>query len=1079
MSLPITLTKIIVPRRSYHLLPRPRLLDMLADLLHHRLTLIAAPAGYGKTSLLIDWAATVEFPICWYALDPLDKNVHRFIVHFISSIQQQFSEFGNNSSAVLHSMGQSELNLDHLVSTIVNEIYEHVSEHFAIILDDYHLIEAGEEVNYFINRFGQEMDENCHLVIASRSLLRLPDLPIMVGRSQVMGLGFEELVFSPQEIQALLKRNYNQQVSDMEAGSLARETEGWITGLLLSAETMWKGMADRVRVARVSGVNIYDYLAQQVLDQQHTQVREFLLRTSLLEEFNAQLCQTVFGQPPIGTSWFKLINTVLHHNLFVQPVENGGTWLRYHHLFRDFLQEQLSKEQPREEERLLRKLVDVYSEREEWEKAYSICQRLDDDEVTINLVEQAFTPMARAGLVMILDNWYDALPANALKSRPFLTALFGSIALDLGEADKALIHLNSAESALQSRDESLQLARTLTWKANAYLYLGDYQIALKVVNQALDLAKSKATPHIAHAEALRVKGVLLRRLGQINSAITWLTQSLYEYRAMEDDVNAAIVQESLGMVYMNIGQHSNAINFYQNSLELWREMKNFTRQANLLNNMGVSYHLSGDLIKAKNCLDEALDRAKQGGLVQTEAFTLASLGDLYVDIGFLDAAREQYRLARQLAQQLEFRYLLLYLVLAEAGIMRREGDLTEAELTISATENLAEEGRSSYEASLWALEKGCLLIAQDKPSQAIAYLSTAAQNFNSSGQQIDAARSLLYLAMAHYILKEIDLIKANLSRAAQVTSELESTYPLLAVGRDVQEMLMQLKQESETHQFAISLLNQIEDFDRNLPRLRRQIREQDERTSLSPPVLNVQALGESQVELNGEPVIAPEWSYQRKVRELFFLLLEYPKGLTVEGIGDALWPGGELQMLQKRYNNAVYRVRRSLGKDIISYDQGNGRYQFNWEMDYRFDVESFCTNLEHAQNEQDINLRIGILKDAIEYYRGQYLPKVDGTWAAPIREKLRRAFIEAVLEVAEFYFQDADYEKTLEYCNRIFTEESSQEVAHRLAMRVYAAQGNRSEVVKQYERIKLALQAQFSVSPSRETEVLLEKLMGK
>ena len=122
MSIPITLTKVIVPRRSYHLLPRPRLLDMLTDLLDHRLTLIAAPAGYGKTSLLIDLAASVEYPVCWYALDPLDKNIQRFIAHLIASIQHQFSGFGDNSSAVLHGVGQSDLNLDHLVATIVNEI---------------------------------------------------------------------------------------------------------------------------------------------------------------------------------------------------------------------------------------------------------------------------------------------------------------------------------------------------------------------------------------------------------------------------------------------------------------------------------------------------------------------------------------------------------------------------------------------------------------------------------------------------------------------------------------------------------------------------------------------------------------------------------------------------------------------------------------------------------------------------------------------------------------------------------------------------------------------------------------------
>jgi len=209
MSIPVSLTKIILPRRRYHLLTRQRLLDLLNDLLDYRLTLIAAPAGYGKTSLLIDLADSVEVPVCWLALDPLDKNIYRFLAHFIASIQQQFPSFGVDSSAVLQSAQQSDLNLEHLVTTVVNDVYEHISEHFGIVLDDYHLVDESEEINRFINDFSQEMDENCHLAIASRSLLSLPDLPLMVGRSQVMGLSFDELVFRPEEIKALLQRNYH------------------------------------------------------------------------------------------------------------------------------------------------------------------------------------------------------------------------------------------------------------------------------------------------------------------------------------------------------------------------------------------------------------------------------------------------------------------------------------------------------------------------------------------------------------------------------------------------------------------------------------------------------------------------------------------------------------------------------------------------------------------------------------------------------------------------------------------------------------------------------------------------------
>ncbi len=208
MSITITRTKVILPRRRHDLLSRQRLLSMLDDLLEYRLTLIAAPAGYGKTSLLVDLAHQVEYPVCWLALDPLDKNLIRFINYFIAAIHQQFPEFGGASLSLINNLGGGDIDQAQVLRTIINDLYDHVQEHFALVLDDFYLIDSSLEINQFINRFAQEMDENCHLVIASRSLLSLPDLPLMVGRSQVKGLSFEELAFHPDEIKTLLRNNY-------------------------------------------------------------------------------------------------------------------------------------------------------------------------------------------------------------------------------------------------------------------------------------------------------------------------------------------------------------------------------------------------------------------------------------------------------------------------------------------------------------------------------------------------------------------------------------------------------------------------------------------------------------------------------------------------------------------------------------------------------------------------------------------------------------------------------------------------------------------------------------------------------
>ncbi|MBU0510672.1 MAG: hypothetical protein KJ638_03090 [Chloroflexi bacterium] len=226
MTSTVTRTKIIVPRRRTDLLSRKRLTDLLDDLLDYKLLVIAAPAGYGKTSLLVDWVHQNDLPVCWYALDPLDQDFQRFVNHFIASIAQVFPTFGKQSQAVLQSTTRSELDLNRIMTSIVNDAYEHIKEHFAIVLDDFHAVDSSDEINDFVNRFVEEIDENCHLLIASRTLLSLPNLPLMVGRSMVKGLSYDELAFQADEIQALLKQNYRQTISAEVAAEIERETEG-------------------------------------------------------------------------------------------------------------------------------------------------------------------------------------------------------------------------------------------------------------------------------------------------------------------------------------------------------------------------------------------------------------------------------------------------------------------------------------------------------------------------------------------------------------------------------------------------------------------------------------------------------------------------------------------------------------------------------------------------------------------------------------------------------------------------------------------------------------------------------------
>jgi LuxR family transcriptional regulator, maltose regulon positive regulatory protein len=191
--------------------------------------------------------------------------------------------------AALTSAIQGEFNLDHLTTIIINDAYENISEHFVIVLDDYHLVDGSKPVDQFVSRFIQDVDENGHMFIASRTLLTLPDFPLMVARAQVGGLSFEELAFQSEELQALLLQNYQLSISDQASSELVSQTEGWITGLLLSTQAIQKRFPTVAALRRYLGLGFNEYL-EQVVVQLPSDLQKFLMRPRCWKSLTPALC---------------------------------------------------------------------------------------------------------------------------------------------------------------------------------------------------------------------------------------------------------------------------------------------------------------------------------------------------------------------------------------------------------------------------------------------------------------------------------------------------------------------------------------------------------------------------------------------------------------------------------------------------------------------------------------------------------------------------------------------------------------------------------------------------------------------
>ncbi len=665
----ISQTKVLLPQRRKEILSRPRLLELLSDLLDFRLIIIAAPAGYGKTSLLIDFAHQFDWPVCWLALDPLDNDTHRFLSHFVMSIKRQFPEFGDEAINILKTTPADQLNLEYLISVLTNDIYEKITEHFIVVLDDYHLLSSNGLIDTFLSEFIQRADDNCHIAITSRKLLTLPDLPLMVARAQVGGLSIEELVFQPDEIQKLYNQVFHRNIDLNEASDIATASEGWITGLLLTSPMLRSGLGEPIKVARASGIGLYEYLAQQVLTQQPENIRAFLLNSSILEEFNAEMCQKVIGNAlNQNENWTRLMESIFHNNLFVLPVDDEYKWLRYHHLFRDFLRSMLESQRPQDAEKLRQHLAKYFSERGDWERAFDIYQHLGDIQAIASLIEQVGSVYIAKGKITKLSNLLTLLPSSVISNNPSLLSIQASVIFNQGHIQEGKNLLDKVIEKLGSVENEGDYADNLIRRSAALRILGDYDAAAKDAEKAISLTSEKQGMEPLYSEALRAKGTILFQTGFLKEGLETLNQAIMICEHEKNDEDIARILVEVGAIYERLGQFIEAERSYERSLAYWQSAGDSIWVATILNNLGVLQHSNGEFINSFYNLEKSMKYSQLTGNQRMEGYALASIGDLYKDLDALEEASDAYQKALEIAQQIEDQYLIFYLKISGCQI---------------------------------------------------------------------------------------------------------------------------------------------------------------------------------------------------------------------------------------------------------------------------------------------------------------------------------------------------------------------------------------------------------------------------
>src|SRR5918995_3675736 len=546
---PLVSTRLRPPEARANLVARPRLTAMLQREAGRKLTLVSAPAGFGKTTLLVAWLrsrAPGAGSVAWLSLEEGDNDPARLLSYLVAALRSISGEIGEGVLSSLRSPEPPQLGA--LTAALINEISS-LSTEITLVLDDYHLIDS-EAVHGVVSFLLEHLPPNVHLVISSRVNPPLP-LGRLRARGQMAELRAANLRFTSEEAAAFLGDVMGLALSAGDVVALEGRTEGWIAGLQLAALSMRdrKDVSGFVRAFSGSHRDVLDYLAEEVLERQPESMRKFLLETSILDYLSGSLCDALTGR----SDGQEILERLERDNLFVVALDDERRWYRYHHLFADFLKARLEREGLEHIPELHRRAGSWY-EREGWaSEAVEHALSAGDHDWAADLVERVVGEMWFRGEVLTLLGWLVALPERAKRRRPRLLLEHATVLMWVGRLEgveslvreaERIVEAGSGEGPASSAENTHRryllgyAAAARAWHANLTLEAMGYHAELQmargrlreadgILRRALDFAAERGDGSLpASGEVHVATGELLYEWDDLAAAEDMLTQGI-------------------------------------------------------------------------------------------------------------------------------------------------------------------------------------------------------------------------------------------------------------------------------------------------------------------------------------------------------------------------------------------------------------------------------------------------------------------------------------------------------------------------------------------------------------------------
>ena len=764
MPTPILTTKLYIPSTRSNVVTRPRLIERLNKglLAGRKLTLISAPAGFGKTTLASEWVAGCErlepkVRAAWLSLDEGDSDPTHFLTYLVAALQTIAANIGGGVLGHLQSPQPPPIEL--ILTTLVNEI-TNIPDQFVLVLDDYHLVDA-KSVDNALDFLLEHLPPQMHLVITTREDPQLPLSRLRV-QGQLTELRATDLRFIPSEAAEFLNQVMSLNLSVEDIAALETRTEGWIAGMQLAAISM-QGHPDTTRfIKSFTGSHrfVMDYLVEQVLEQQSPSIQNFLLRTSILDRLCGPLCDAVLlrdadlhpASPASGQTTLEYLERA---NLFIVPLDDERRWYRYHHLFADLLRQRLLQQVHQSAASSIgdegKSIAELHTRASQWYEdngleidAFHHAVAANDVERAARLVEGKGMPLQFRGAVTAILDWLESLPTTVLNTRPFLWWRYASLLLITGQANRAEEKLEAAEAALHG-SETDDKARDLVGQiaaARAALAIGRYRAETALVQSRRALEYLHPNNLSSRASANWSLGFAYFSQGDRATARQALTEAVALGQASGDVFTTILSTIGLGQIQQLDNQLFLAAETFQHVLQLAGEQPlQVVSEAQL--GLARIFYEWNDLGAAEKHGQQSLDLARQfDGTIDRFIICEVFLARLRLSRGDVTGAAAMLTQANQSARQNNFLQRLPEIAAVQILTLIQQGNLTEA-------------GRLAQTYDL-PISQARVFLAQGDPSAAMTLLVPYRQQMEAKGWQDQRLKVMILQAVAHVAHGERD-----------------------------------------------------------------------------------------------------------------------------------------------------------------------------------------------------------------------------------------------------------------------------------------------------------------------------------